>query len=506
MFLISFLACSCSFLDFFSPNLNNSDDFTFPEEESESIPSDAGYYRADFTKYTTHDLGQKSYYGAHTLKPVGRQKVLVVPVIIKGYESNATEANRSRIEKAFFGKSSETGWESVSSYFYKSSRGYLEISGVVTPWYTSGLTPSALVNLSYNGADDGGTIEMCDRVVNFAIQQGYKMTDFDNDQDGFIDAIYMIYSCPNSQNKDYKNKTINDTMWAFTYWDYSNINNANTRKPVPNTYAWSSYDFMNEGESVGISIDAHTYIHEFGHVLGLQDYYDYDGKHFPMGCVDMQDYNVGDHNAFSKFTLGWTRPYVVTDDCTITIKPATTHGHSIIIRNPNYSWNNSAFDEYLILELLTPDVLWEQDSTYKYPKFNNRTFQSPGVRLMHADGRLKTNQGNIVTTMTGNVLYYEAYSNTPSSSHDEGTSSLRADLLALIPADNNTKYQRSRIITTSPAVAGDSVLFKTGSKFDMDTYSAFFEDGVLHDGTTIPFEITFESVSATSATIRFERV
>ena len=50
-------------------------------------------------------------------------------------------------------------------------------------------------------------------------------------------------------------------------------------------------------------VDAHTYIHEMGHMLGLPDYYDYSFKSSPTGMYDMQDNNVGDHNPFSKMHL-----------------------------------------------------------------------------------------------------------------------------------------------------------------------------------------------------------
>jgi M6 family metalloprotease-like protein len=48
--------------------------------------------------------------------------------------------------------------------------------------------------------------------------------------------------------------------------------------------------------------------------LGLPDYYDYDDTTGPKGGVggwDMMDYNGGDHNAFSKYLLGWIDPLVI---------------------------------------------------------------------------------------------------------------------------------------------------------------------------------------------------
>lgn len=498
MLLLTFSLSSCNFFDIFNKDIN--DDYSYPEEESEVIPPDAGYYRADYSEYTYHDIGQKSLYGSRFQNSLGEQKTLVVPVIIAGYERNATEENRKKIEKAFFGKPSETGWESVSSYYEKSSYGHLKITGTVTDWFNTGLTVAEMHQYQYGNLSDGGTIKLTNLARNFAIKQGLDMRDYDLNNDGFIDSMCLIYSAPNKTNGKYSASHA-DTMWAFTYWDYSSIEKPDKNNPVPNTYLWASYDFMFDGKSVGIDIDAHTYIHEFGHVLGLDDYYDYDGLHAPLGCVDMQDYNVGDHNAFSKYAFGWIRPYVVTDSCEITIKPSSIHPHAILLKNPNVTWNNSAFDEYILIELITPELLWKQDSSHKYPSILTYAYTTPGVRILHVDARLMNSREKIVSEMSGNELFTTAYSNTPSRSYSRGTSSLREDLLALIPQNHDRDFQ-----TKPLKIATNDVLFKTGDTFSVSNYCEFFNSSTLHNGSKIPFNVTFKSVSKDSATIQFERV
>lgn len=499
MFLFSISVSSCNFYDIFPPSTPGGD-VEFPDEDDDpEVPSGAGYYRANRTEFNYHDLGQQSYYGCYSLDTTGEQNILVVPIVIKGYERYATNGVRNNIQKAFFGTSEETGWESVSSYFYKCSYGQLTLKGAVTNWFECGLTPSQITKRQYDNCPDLGTIDMAGQCRDFAISQGYDMKDFDKDKDGYIDALYMVYAAPSSSNYNYSSESVNELMWAFVYWDYKNIDRPSTANPVTNTYAWSSYDWMTESST--IKVDAHAYIHEMGHVLGLQDYYDYDGLHNPLGAFDMQDHNVGDHNAYSKFALGWTKPYVVTDDCEITIKPSNTYGHSILIKDPETTWNKTAFDEYLMLELLTPEVLWEQDATYKNPSIGTKTFQSSGVRLLHVDSRLANSSNRIVTSITQSGIYYEAFSNTPSSSYSSGTSSLRADQVAMIPADKNTRFQ-----TSSKEMASDSSLFKTGDKFSVSSYSSFFSKSKLHNGEEIPFEIEFISVTNEEAVIKFTKI
>ena len=485
---------SCSFFDIFA---TSEESYPLPEE-SESIPENANYYRADRSIDTYYSLGQRNLYGLSYPKTLGVAKTLVVPVAIKGYESVANETTKNKIEKAFFGTSQETGWESVQSYFYKSSFGQFEFTGTVTDWFYSNKTPREIAALQNPDYEDGGTYYLIKQIYNWLGNNGYSFKDYDLDKDGFIDSLWMIYGCPNGQNSVF---IPSDAFWAFSYVAYDYLDEADVDIPVPNVYAWASYDFMDEGKNAGIEIDAHTYIHETGHVLGLDDYYDYDNLHNPLGCIDMQDYNIGDHNAYSKMALGWSRPFVVTGEATITIKPAETSGHCILLRNPNSPYNGNAFSEYILMELITPSGLWEQDSTYSYPSFGHKSYTKSGVRIMHVDSRLQDNKGRFVTKTSNSGLFKVAYSNTPSESYSKGTYSLREDLLALIPADNDISFQTT---SSSSTFADHNNLFKTGDKFTVSKYSQFFKNNALHDGTTIPFEVNFLDVSSTSATISFK--
>lgn len=491
------MALSLSGCGFFASLMaGESDTFVpFPSEDEE-IPEGSNYYRADRSNFLYEDLGDHSLYGQFFPNSLGEQKVLVIPVTVRGYEMNATELNRSRINLAFFGDSNDTGWESVKSYFYKSSFGQLNITGEVTEWFDCGMTASQITYASLEDYDDGGTYEVLNRAVDWAKTKGYDMKDYDLDKDGYIDAVWLVYSCPNYSN----NNKLSDTFWAFSYVDYTNINNANVASPVPNMYAWASYDFMNEGKSVGISIDAHTYIHEHGHIMGLDDYYDYDELHMPLGGFDMQDLNVGDHNAFSKILLGWSRPYVVTGECTITIKPAANTGHCILVRDPASPYNNNGFGEYLLLELITPTGLWKQDSTYAYPTNGVKTYTAPGVRMMHCDGRLVDRNGNFASFMKSDTLYTHAYSNTPSYSRSLGTSVLRDDLLSIIPQNNSLKHQTT---FGAEGLASNDSLFTTGDSFTVNKYINFFSKKKMHDGTSIPYTITFDYVNSSEAKITF---
>ena len=76
--------------------------------------------------------------------------MLVFPVRLStSYNANTYESYLNDIETAFNGTEEETGWESVKTYYYKSSYGKLNLD--ITVWdewfYDSSITASYLQNL-----------------------------------------------------------------------------------------------------------------------------------------------------------------------------------------------------------------------------------------------------------------------------------------------------------------------------------------------------------------------
>ena len=120
-------------------------------------------------------------------------------------------------------------------------------------------------------------------------------------------------------------------------------------------------------------------------MLGLDDYYCYDDENSwnCAGELDMQSYNVGDHNAYSKIALGWNDPYVVTNSCQINLKTSSKYPEAILI---NDNWNGSSFDEYILIEYYTPTGLNEIDAKHSYSK--TQMYNYNGLRIYHVDARL----------------------------------------------------------------------------------------------------------------------
>ncbi len=442
---------------------------------SDSTSTGNGYYQETNLSLNYHDLSLKS--GLYRYMPSkGDINILVIPVMIKGYDQYATEANLTRINTAFFGESEETSWQSLSSYYYESSHEALTIKGNVSSWYDSGLDKESLKSHEVPGGDDEGTIYLANQALAWYKQEtGNDCTKYDNDKDGYVDGLWLVYNCP----------TDGSTFWAFTNWNNNPV--ASISSPSLFCYAWASLFFFEEGYGTS-GLDTHTFIHETGHMLGLDDYYNYDSKGgAPMGAIDMMDNNIIDHNAFSKMALGWIKPYVVNGNCSITINRATNYGDAIVL---SPSWNSSPFNEYLILELYTPDGLNKIDSDNPYAGNGLRGFTNTGIRLYHVDARLAYKNAYIVSYINGAL---PGNSNSPSYSLDENCKLINAI----------SKDKRSFLYSNN-ATANNNSLFYAGDSFTMSNYQNLFykgKEGKLNDDSVFDFSFKVASIEDNKATI-----
>ena len=373
--------------------------------QSISTPPPGG----DTPEYAPTDFTYKKYvsnnsYPISASPALGNAKLLVIPVWFTNSDSyvdlDKREQVREDIQATYFGTNEETGWRSVKTYYEEESHGKLTITGTVSNWYECGQS-----SLTYAIDDE---VEKTSNLVKTAVNWYFSNNpeedkkSYDCDGDGYLDGIMLIYAAADYQ---VTNTPSNNNLWAYCFCiqnrDVKNINN-----PGANAFFWASYDFMysksralnragsnyGNGDTSYANIDAHTYIHEMGHMFGLVDYYDYTKQFDPAGGFSMQDQNIGGHDPFSSFALGWGKAYVPVDSTTINLKPFSTSGEMIILKaNPN-SYNFSPFDEYIVVEYFTPTGLNEFDCSHKYMASANKNYSmgstTPGIRVWHVDARL----------------------------------------------------------------------------------------------------------------------
>lgn len=462
------------------------------------------------------------------LNSLGEQKLLVVPVTFTDYDYLATEEIHDMLERVFFGEASDTGWESVASFYHKSSFGKLTLTGQVLDYYESKYSTAEFNELPANMKDQqmgeeffwDQTHHMIDDIYNSFDAELLK--EYDLDGDGHVDALWMVYIAPIS----------NGAFWAYKfYWNrYPDLD-----KPTPNVYAWASYEFAIEAYGYNMKKpDAHTFIHETGHMFGLPDYYDYDKKAAPTGRIDMMDNNVIDHNMYSKYLLNWSAPYYVTGHADITLRPAESSGDFILIKD---DWNGHAYDEYILLEYYTPTGLNAKDSVeggykgYGSPDTLQAMTES-GIRMWHVDSRLIQYVFELVDeekdewgvkevgwsdTIIGDDITYTTIgpSNTGSSSYNgEGKEDPSLRLLHLMDATGNTGSGKKNWFRNPDAQASNErALFKTGQKIDVDEWGTYFQHAAVNgvrpatfnDGSRVGYKLEIGEMNAAGVTIKIRK-
>ena len=242
----------------------------------------------------------------------------------------------------------------------------------------------------------------------------------------------------------------------------------------------------------------------------------------------MQDNNVGGHDPFSVFSLGWGKAYIPTTTMNIDLKPFTQSGEMIIL-SPNWDDTiNSPFDEYLILEYYTNDGLNYFDSEHAYMegvKVYPQGSQDYGIRLWHVDARLlytsvpnsysaarvtndpKIGGGNRVTMLMSNTYndgqVYEDYLS-PLSVRDPNEDRYhRYNILELI---------RNSTVISSPTSSNkyftSSSLFKAGDTFTMSRYTRQFTNtgSKLNNGSSLGFTFTVNALNNGYASITVNKI
>ena len=311
------------------------------------------------------------------LPSTGDVKVLVVPVEIGN--NKFSDEDLEKIDLAFNGTSSETGYESVSSYYNKCSQGELNIEATITPVYSTGKSESYYDTRYLLGNDID--YEILDNSLSL-LEEIYDLSEYDYNKDSYIDGIYLIYSC---------NYSLDDLSpwWAWCA-DYSQ--NTNTYDGLKtNLFVWASIQFLDDkpNSNTSININVETIIHETGHLLSLDDYYDYDeftGPSGGLGGASMMDSNVGDQDSFSKALLGWSNHTIVNGEGTYTLRPSESSNDCLII--PLRENEDEILGEYLLIDYYTPTGLNEMQAGYY------GLFSKPGVRIYHVDARIDPNIGN----------------------------------------------------------------------------------------------------------------
>ncbi len=448
----------------------------------------------------------------HLFPSKGEQELIVVPVYFSDFTPSSLgldeEQTKKDIYNVFFGDSynvegSEhpTGYESVASYYKKSSYGKFSLKGTVTDYCPLGI--SLLEHVQTANHSDPITY-LKDKVITWLnVQYPDLMKNYDKDKDGYYDGLALVF--PNddwetygsgnnciSYYEEYYNTSLTPnmkdnlltTLFAYTV---TNTEASNVDNPTCPSYTWLSYNYLKYGNykdsNNNLLVDGHIYIHEFGHLLGLSDYYA--SSTSPVGKLDMMDQNIGDQNSFSKFELDWLNPTLVTGEGDYELTSLEDEGSALIIPSSS-DFSSSPFDEYLLVELYTPTGLNEFDMKNKYGSYQliDHTF----VKIYHVDARLA-----LVDSKVKTFKYIHSYpTEIPDSKY---VTIAHSNTSVMLNKDNDlidivSKKNPSTVLTTT-------FNYKTDAFIKGTSLSEF----KFNDGNSLKYTIRIKSINENKATI-----
>lgn len=377
------------------------------------LPTDAdGVYDVDFkdAEYVK-DVTDQGYYldGCPT---TGSPAVLVIPVQFSDVTA-ASKGYNTNVIKEIFEQGGETDYYSVYDYYNISSYGQLELDITVLDYW---FTPKNNSTYYYNATYDyyGTEVAIGDQLIMdeaLAYLAGtMDLSKFDSDNNGIIDSVVLVNTLDIGDE---------DFYWAYRYWNIYTDDDGYYYEydgVSANDYIWASYQFIYESYDSNGNVtykdttvrNPYTFIHEFGHVLGLDDYYDTEYINHPMNGCDMMDGMTGDHNAFSKFNLGWitnSRLVVAKDSITLKLEDFSKNGDTIIIAN-NWDEKLGAYQEYYIVVYYTNNGLNAGDE-YGY-------FARDGIVVYHVNATLYKEDYY-------GEIYYDIHNNNTDASSQYGS-------------------------------------------------------------------------------------
>ncbi len=223
--------------------------------------------------------------------------------------------------------STNGGTGSARDYFMASTYGkFSPTFDVVGPY-------SLPQTLEYYGRNDSqgqdiNAVQMIVDACSVANTAGLDFTQYDTDNDGIIDNVFVYFAGYNEAER-----AVTNTIWPHRWGVYPGSNYTGTTASITfdgkrlRDYACTSELRSSSGSNMcGIG----TFCHEFGHVLGLPDYYDTSNTQTHTldywNIMDAGAYlNNGrtppTYSVYDRFYLGYFTPEQIKSPSFLTLKP-----------------------------------------------------------------------------------------------------------------------------------------------------------------------------------------
>lgn len=295
-------------------------------------------------------------------------------------------------------------------------------------------------NMAYYGGNDSGgndknTAAFVKEACELAHTSGVNFSNYDYDNDGEVDFVYIIYAGYGEADSGEEN-----AIWPHSFWllDGSRVTLRLDNKLI-NTYACG-----NEINAVSNKMDGiGTLVHEFSHVLGLPDLYaTNDASHKTLGMWDVLDAgpynNDGNtppaYSAYERFVMGWLTPEVLSSARSCVMGEIQTSNRAYMITSTgtsNLKGTNPSPAEFYMLEnrqktgwdtYLPGEGMIITKIKYSFEKWYgntvNNSASNQGVDLIEADGRAPSygksgNLGKATDAYPDGADFYTPYAKYP---------------------------------------------------------------------------------------------
>ena len=222
---------------------------------------------------------------------------------------------------------------------------------------------------------DSHTDQMIVQACNQLDVQGIDLTQYDTDNDGRLDNVFVYYAGHNEAEGGPAN----------SIWPHRSVVTTGDRVQDKLIYDYACTSEM-RGSSGSSMCGIGTFCHEFGHVLGLPDYYNTNDSYaYTVGSWDIMcsgSYNGSgktppSYTAGERFQLGWLKPIQLKDAGAYTLEPLETTNTAYLIAKTNHNLNFSSPtpSEYWLLEN-RQNLGWDR---------HNSSLPGTGMVIWHID-------------------------------------------------------------------------------------------------------------------------
>lgn len=231
-------------------------------------------------------------------------------------------------------------------YFYEVSYGQLVVTTTVTQVVTLPNTRSYYgANTSGPGSDSKAALAVR-HAIQAAYNAGVSFSPFDNNNDGYIDLVAVIHSGLGEETSG-NTADIWSHNWSLSASGYGSLTLGGK--------TFNNYTMQPEKYTSGTMTNIGVICHEFGHAIGLPDFYDTNsgtgGSYSGTGDWDLMASGVwlnsgrkpSHPNAWCKIYLGWVSPVTLSVAANVTLKNAEQNKQI-------YRINTGVTNDYFLLE------------------------------------------------------------------------------------------------------------------------------------------------------------